>query len=243
MKQPETEAPETHYAVVRYNGLQVRIEEGESVVVGRRSTCDVRVGSPEPGPEDLGISRRAATVSLAQGRMWVTNDSTSQAVTVCPATGATHILDGRGDTVSLTDAELDLIIEGRVLTYRISIERSYVPKPDVEDEPPTEAPPTQSALPLSERERRVLTAICEPLLVSSTRNGRPATYGEASARLHLAKHTVKNQMDALREKLICLGVPGISGADAKDALARYAVRCGSVTRADLGLLDPGSDQA
>lgn len=212
------------------------VGDGESISIGRQSSCEVRIGAGDPGPEDLGVSRRAATLSHAQGRIWIRNDSTTQPVRVQPDAGEGYVLD-RGDMVSLAESRVDLVVEGQVKTYRITVELPVGTARRDEDEPVTVSPATQGALPLKPRERRLLAALCEPLLKGSGRQARPASYREVAARLRLSDHTVRNQLDALRDELLRRGIPGMIGPDAKDNLARYAVRSGSVTPSDLTALE------
>jgi len=138
--------------------------------------------------------------------------------------------------VSLAEAFMDVVLEGQIMTYRLSVELPRLASQADNDEPPTISPATQGTLPLTPRERRLLAALCEPLLVASGREVRPASYREIAARLHLSDHTARNQLDALRDQLLRLGIPGMLGPQAKDNLARYAVRSGSVTAADLEAL-------
>jgi hypothetical protein len=153
--------------------------------------------------------------------------------------GAEHVLDRRGDIVSVAAESLDVVIEGQVLTYRLVVELTgEAPIPGYE-EPETVSPVTRAALPLTARERQLLTAVCEPLLVPSAHRARPASYREAAARLGLSEHTVRNQLDELRNRLAQMGIPGLFGPEAKDALARYAVRSCSITVAHIDGLRHG----
>ena len=80
-------------ATVSHGDSQATIEEGQRVRIGRSTVCDVQVGSgADGGPEDLGVSRTAATVSMQDGRLWVRNDSASQPVYLVPGTGPTRVL-------------------------------------------------------------------------------------------------------------------------------------------------------
>jgi len=224
-------------AVVSFGRQRWALADGDSISIGRQSSSDVRVGANEPGPEDLGISRRAATLSHAQGRIWVRNDSTTQPVYVRPLAGAGYVLEHRGDMISVTEPHLEVVLEGQVMTYRIFVEPSAVAPSDSPEEPATVSPETQGTLPLRSRERRLLAALCEPLLTASGREARPASYREIGARLGLSDHTVRNQLDALREQLFRRGIPGMIGPEAKDNLARYAVRSGSITPRDMEVLE------
>jgi hypothetical protein len=227
-------------AIVTLGGRRWDLPEGRSLRIGRQSTCDVKIGAADPGPEDLGVSRLAATVSHAQGRVWIRNESTSQPVRIRPDQGGDYVLDRRGDMISLGDLWLEVVLDGQIRRYTVVVE---VPASDRAgeraDDQPTASPSTQASLPLTPRERHLLTAVCEPLLVSGG-SRRPASYREAASRLGLSDHTVRNQLDAMRSRLGDLGIPGMLGPDAKDELARYAVRSGSITPADLDHLDSPS---
>lgn len=210
-----------------------RLSDGESVFVGRGASCDIRIGAPDPGPEDLGVSRRAATLTYAAGQLWVRNDSSAQPVYVHPTTRPPRLLDHRGETVSFGDQKLDVVIEGHVLTYHVGVE-VMLATPVEEEDPPTLSPATESRLPLLARERRLVAALCEPLLTGVA--PRSASYNQVAERLGRSHHTVRNQLDLLRARLAVLGVPGMTGQEAKETLARCAVRSRSVTLADLEAL-------
>jgi hypothetical protein len=139
--------------------------------------------------------------------------------------------------VSLADPATTVVLEGQIRTYQITVRIPHPAPQDKADEPPTLAPATQAALSVNPRERRLLAALCEPLLKSAGPNARPATYREIASRLALSEHTVRNALDALREQLLIIGIPGMTGPEAKDNLARYAVRSGSITSRDLDLLN------
>jgi hypothetical protein len=224
-------------ALVLHEDERLSLAEGESLSVGRQSGCDLRIGSVDRGPEDLGVSRRAATISHAQGRLWVRNDSTTLPVYVRPSLGQECVLERRGDMVSFAEPVVDVALEGQIKLYRIRIELPFAAGVTADAGPATVAPATRSRLPLTDRERRLLVALCEPLLRGAARAARPASYKEVAERVGLSDHTVRNALDALRERLIAIGIPGMVGPDAKDNLARYAVRSGSVTPADLKVLD------
>ncbi|HYR64325.1 MAG TPA: hypothetical protein VET24_17055 [Actinomycetota bacterium] len=60
-------------AWVRLGQARSELPDGGSLTVGRRSTCDIRVGAATPGPENLGVSRQAATLTYGNDRPWVGN--------------------------------------------------------------------------------------------------------------------------------------------------------------------------
>lgn len=207
------------------------IAEGKSVSVGRRSSSDLQVGNPAYGPEDLGVSRQAATISHAQGHIWVRNDSATQPVYARAIPGPDYVLDRRGDMVALVGPHVEVVLEGRVRRYVVVVDRHPGEAGLEADDPITLSPATQWSLPLADTERRYLTAICAPLLLGA--GAKPGSYRDAGELLGVTAHVVRNQLDATRERLALLGIPGMLGSEAKDALARYAVRSGTVTAADL----------
>src|SRR5262245_8192136 len=121
-----------------------------------------------------------------------------------------QVLEARGDMLALAEPHFEVVVKGRVLTYRISID---LPHPNsstvVDDDAPRTSPPTVVTLQLSDRERRYLAAVCEPLLRPVSPNARPASYAEAAARLGLARSTLRNCLDELRRRLLDAGVPGM----------------------------------
>ncbi len=228
--------PQWSGASVSFREQRWEISEGQSLSIGRQSSCDVQVGARSPGPEDLGVSRRAATVSSALGRIWFRNDSTSQPVFIRPAVGKGYVLDHRGDMISLGDARVELVLEGQIMAYRLTVQLpGGTPTPDHE-EPLTLSPATRGQLPFTERQRRLVAALCEPLLIGTGWDRRPASYRQIAEVLGLSEHYVRNQLDELRESLVDMGIPGMIGPEAKDNLAYYAVRSASVTVADVAVL-------
>src|SRR5262245_19294049 len=174
----------------------------------------------------------------AQGSIWVRNDSATQALYVHCTGRVEQVLEARGDMLALAEPHFEVVVRGRVLAYRISIDLPHANRSAVvDDAAPSTSPPTVVTLQLSDRERRYLAAVCEPLLGGVGTNARPASYAEAAARLGLARSTLRNCLDDLRRRLLDAGVPGMDSPDAKDLLARYAVRTHSITDGDLTLLD------
>ncbi len=222
------------------HGEQVaELTEGGQLRLGRSSTNEVRVGCDGPeGPEDLGVSRTAATVSVRDGRLWVRNDSSSQPLYLVPDVGPTRVLEGRDEIASLPTEQVTLQFRGRIRTHEVVVELSG-PEPEVDRTPTSEldGPATQFLLEFTPAERRIVTALCEPLLVARGDRARPASYAEGAARLFLSRSRVENCVADVVKKYAAAGVPGLEGPDAKDNLCRYAVRSGSIVPGDLSLLD------
>jgi hypothetical protein len=227
-------------ARLTYRGVGVTLTEGQQVRLGRSSSSDLRIGAGNEDPEDLGVSRHAATVSVRDGRVWVRNDSASQPVYLVPASGPTRTLDGEGEIASLPEARLTVQFRGRILTHDVDVE---VEGGSGVDHPPPDSdaePATQFLLDLSPAERRILTALAEPLLTERGDDARPASYAQGAERTFLSRSRVENCVADLVRRFSAAGIPNLEGPEAKDNLCRYAVRSGSITRADLALLDPPS---
>lgn len=220
-------------ATVTHGAQTVSIEDSGRVRVGRSSVCDLQVGHGEDGPEDLGVSRTAATISLQDGRLWVRNDSGSQPVYLVPETGPTRVLENQDEIASLPTARVTVQLRGRIRTHEVQIELATEPTLGTTRPIPTDGPATQYLLEFTNAERRILTALCEPLLTKSGDQARPASYAQAAERLFLSRSRVENCIADLVKKFASAGVPGLEGPEAKDNLCRYAVRSGSIGPDDL----------
>jgi hypothetical protein len=228
-------------ARISHRGRTLEVGEGSEIRLGRGSTSDVVVGAAEPdsGPEDLGVSRAAATVSVRDGRLWVRNDSSSQPLYLVPETGPTRVLENKDEIASLPGDEVTIQFRGRIRTHEVHVELVGAAE---RSEPTTSAAmvdgtATQYLLEFTPAERRILTALCEPLLVERGDRAQPASYAQAAERVFLSRSRVENCVADLVKKFAAAGVPNLEGPEAKDHLCRYAVRSGSIVQADLRLLE------
>ena len=222
-------------ATVSHGDSQATIEEGQRVRIGRSTVCDVQVGSgADGGPEDLGVSRTAATVSMQDGRLWVRNDSASQPVYLVPGTGPDPGAREPGRDRLAAHRPGHRAAPGPHPHPRRHRRAGAVPATLGDTRPiPTDGPATQYLLEFTNAERRILTALCEPLLTKSGDQAKPASYAQAAERLFLSRSRVENCIADLVKKYASAGVPGLEGPEAKDNLCRYAVRSGSISSTDL----------
>jgi hypothetical protein len=94
---------------------------------------------------------------------------------------------------------------------------------------------------LSPAQYRLLVALCEPVLRPAAGDARPATYRQVGEVLGRQPGYVRNAFRQIRETLAGAGVPGLvqdderigAEEDFRLPLARWAVRTGTVTVADL----------
>lgn len=233
-----TSSSDTTLALVTHGDRTVELREGESLRLGRSSTCELQVGAAAGEPEDLGVSRTAATVSVRDGRVWVRNDSTSQPVYLVPDTGPTRTLEGKDEIASLPADHVAIQLRGRIRTHEVQVALETGAEPrERSTQADIDGPITQYLLIFTPAERRILAALCEPLLVARGDRARPASYAEGAARLFLSRSRVENCVGDLVKRFAATGVPGLEGPEAKDNLCRYAVRSGSITSADLQTID------
>jgi hypothetical protein len=231
---------EGRVARIAHGGRTLEVREGGDIHLGRGSTSDVIVGAAgdDGSPEDLGVSRSAATVSVRDGRLWVRNDSSSQPLYLVPVTGSTRVLEGKDEIASLPGDEVTIQFRGRIRTHEVQVELLGAPEPEPEASAAmVDGTATQYLLEFTPAERRILTALCEPLLVDRGDKAKPASYAQAAERVFLSRSRVENCVADLVKKFASAGVPNLEGPEAKDHLCRYAVRSGSIVQADLRLLD------
>ncbi|MBO3753021.1 hypothetical protein J5X84_43850 [Streptosporangiaceae bacterium NEAU-GS5] len=98
--------------------------------------------------------------------------------------------------------------------------------------PPTSEVVTITApFPLTPAQRKVVEALCVPMLSQRGAGAAPATYQQIRKTLGLSPQYVRNVIQTVRETLTGYGVPDLvaddptrPGADFRWSLARYAIR-------------------
>ncbi len=173
----------------------------------------------------------------------IRNESRSKPLVMRPPAGEDRIVEPSTGTTSLPYPRFDLVLSGSagvVVSIQVDATR-LTPDAHVRD-PPTRAPDTKSEpIALSRAQRRVLRALCEPLLTESGPRAAPATYAQIGQRIGRQPGYVRNVIKTLRESLAGYGVPGlvregtaVGPDDFRWELARWAIRSGCVTAAHLG---------
>ena len=225
-------------ALVRYGDAAWQLHSGGVLTFGRGAGCDIRLA------DDPHLSRRAGALLGQDGYLVIRNDSTSKPIVLRPPVGEDRVIEPAAATTSLPLRRFDLILyaAGGVPVV-LAVDAG--PPPPAPDWLPGGAASTVTApITLSPTQRRVLLALCEPMLTLRGPAARPATYAEIGQRLDLKPGYVRNVVKALRETLTGHGLAGLS-EDAQDsavddfrhALAQWALRSGWVGPAQLGELD------
>jgi hypothetical protein len=142
-----------------------------------------------------------------------------------------------------------VVVTGRFGTeYAIHVDvRGLAPAP-VRPGPDPQTPTTVSSPPinLTPSQRRLLIALCEPLLTRAGPLASPATYRQIGQRVGRRPGYVRNVLKQVRELLAGQGVASMVAfrvdqvhEDFRLPLAMWAIHSGTVTAADL----PGLDDA
>jgi hypothetical protein len=217
------------------------VPPGQEVTVGRSRACDLRIAYE---PEDDHVSRHTATLRVMADCVLIRNASSSKLITLRPPTGAARTIEPGAATTSLPWRQFDVVITGRFgRDYVVHVDARGLPPSRSElEEEESDSSPTVVVPPivLTPAQRRLLTALCEPLLTRSGQEASAATYRQVAERVGRRPGYVRNVFKQVREKLDSHGVPGLVSRERPDAaedfrlpLAMWAIRSGTITHADL----------
>ncbi|MBT0769683.1 hypothetical protein KIH74_12165 [Kineosporia sp. J2-2] len=216
------------------------VPPGQEVTVGRSRACDLRVAFE---PEDDHVSRHSATLRVLADCVLIRNVSSSKLISLRPLTGAARTVEPGAATTSLPWRQFDVVITGRFgRDYVVHVDARGLPPSSTALEEESDSSPTVVVPPimLTPAQRRLLTALCEPLLTRSGTQASAATYRQVAERVGRRPGYVRNVFKQVREKLDSHGVPGLVSRERPDAaedfrlpLAMWAIRSGTITHADL----------
>lgn len=231
-------------AHVRHGTASWRLGASGSLTFGRGRECDVRLAHE---PEDDYVSRVAGRIELLADAVLVRNTSTSKVLHLQPHARAEITLSPLTAVAALECGFVRVVVPGSHGTrHLLSISSSddaasAERRPEVVDLVGMTREPLLSA-----RERMVLAALCEPLLVGG-RDRRPADYRTVAARTAQSQPVVRKLLDAVRERLSNeFGAPGLRSEDGatrhgavsySSALAVWATSTGLINHHDLEALD------
>ncbi|MEU4560182.1 hypothetical protein AB0F72_17500 [Actinoplanes sp. NPDC023936] len=222
--------------IVGFGERQWTLTVGEIATIGRSQSSTI------PLPADPHLSRRAGSLRVLDDCLLVRNESARKPLVLRPPSGEDRVVEPQAATTSLPFPRFEIVfagVHGHAVSVHVDASR-LTPDPLVPD-PQTRAPATAAdPVQLTAAQRRMLVALCAPLLRESGPRALPATYAEIEARLDLRPQYVRNLLKALRETLTGYGVTGLipdddgpRHDDFRWALARWAIRGGWVTAADL----------
>jgi hypothetical protein len=223
--------------LVSYGDSAWQLHAGDVLTFGRGPGCDIRLA------DDAHLSRRAGALLGQDGYLVIRNDSTSKPIVLRPPVGEDRVIEPSAATTSLPLSNFELMLYaagGSPVVLRVKT-GSSAPIPGSTSGP---ASTVTTPISLSHTQRRVLLALCEPILTLRGPAARPATYAEIGQRLGLRPGYVRNVVKVLRESLTGHGLAGLSddGQDAavddfRRALAQWAIRSGWVGAEQLTQLE------
>ncbi|EXG82335.1 hypothetical protein [Cryptosporangium arvum] len=229
-----------HPVTVHHERRLYPVTHGEELIFGRGRNCQIRLAHE---PEDTRVSRTAGSFSLLPDSVLIRNLSTSRELYLVAAQTPDRVLEPHSATTSLPHLTFDLVVvgnHGRTYPLRVDASRltatPAVRRPSRAQAGEKLTAPGADDLNLTPARRRLLAALCRPLL-----DGKddPATYREIAVRLGLNAGHVRNSLREVREMLAGAGVPGmvVAAADASPdlriALARWAIRNGVAADSEL----------
>ncbi|GIF67368.1 hypothetical protein Ais01nite_54030 [Asanoa ishikariensis] len=231
------------WIAVDFGRRQFPLRVGEVLTVGRARSCDLQL------PDDDHLSRRACSLRVLDDCVLIRNDSTRKPVVVRPPAGEDRVVEPGAATTSLPFPRFALVLTGRtgtVVTVTVDASRLAPNSPPVTPRQSLDRATALEPIELSAAQRRILVALCAPVLTESGPRAVPATYAQVGAKLGLQPQYVRNVVKTLREKLWGHGVHGLTPDDSDAAhddfrwtLVRWAVRSGWVTAVDVA----GGDDA
>jgi hypothetical protein len=229
--------------LVRFGGRQWALAPGRELTFGRGRDRDIRFGHD---PLDDHVSRLAGTLGGADAHVLVRNDSATRPVLVQVPGSVREIEPGEAVLLPRRRDFAVLVLGGYDVRYELRVATGHAEPIGPAGPPERVEPgsrPTVSAGPvrLTAAQRRVLVALCEPLLRPSGPDAGPATYRQIGARLERSPGYVRNVLKEVRETLAAAGVPGLlAGPDGEDGaydfrrpLAVWALRAAVVRPGDV----------
>jgi hypothetical protein len=236
------------YALISFGNERRLLVLDRELTIGRGRSCDLRIAHD---PEDDHVSRLTATVRTLEDCVLIRNESATKELALRPLVGSERAIGPGGATTSLPHPQFFLVATGRFgAEYAVHVDvRDLSPHQHRLDADPS-TPATVSALPISPTpaQRRLLAALCEPLLTRTGPRASPATYREIGQRVGRRPGYVRNALRRLREQLAAQGVAAMVtynvdrvSEDFRLPLATWAIHSGTITIADLNGLDGGQN--
>ena len=213
--------------LVDHGGRTWRLLSGGELTFGRG--LDVNIGLSHE-PPDLRVSRHAGTLRHLTETVLIMNTS-SRGVLTLMADGAVtrEISPGEAITCDPHRKFRVCVIGEYGQSYNLDVDASSLPEQESDDRPHGGVGTVLfTRYDLTPGQRRVLSALCAPLLAGEARS---ATAREIAESLTLRPNYVRNVLKDTRERLAAQGVPGLLGEDnpqaveaLRHALAQWAIR-------------------
>lgn len=225
--------------VVSYDKREIEIEPGGQLTFGRDEACDICL-RPSPSATDEGVSRIAGYLAAVGGYWRVVNNGQCDTSVL-----AIHYEERSPSTLFprrfavVDEPEMAIVVNGNVRKYLIAVKYPLdaLLAPLL---PPSPISPTTSRdrVQLTDKQRRAVLALFEPVLTSSLDEHQPAHYAQAAHRLGISESAVRRRIESVRTGCINVGAGGLDregGLEAessKPALLTYLLATNVVRRGD-----------
>ncbi len=230
------------YAVVSHGSGRQLLLLGQEMTIGRGVAAGLRIAHR---PVDDHVSRLTASLRTLPDCVLVQNLSSSKPIFVRPLVGAERLMDPGEATTSMPFAEFFVVVTGRFgREYAVHVDvQALVPERRRSPGDPME---TVDGTPvgLTAPQRKLLAALCEPLLTRCGSQAGPVTYRQVGARVGKSPSYVRTVLRRVRQQLAAQGVAALVAyhldkvcKDFRLALARWAINSGTITVADVKALD------
>lgn len=226
--------------VVAYTGRWWSLPLGGRITLGRSTDSDVCL------PDDVFLSRRAASLRVLADCVVIRNESSSRPFTLRPSAGEDRLVEPGAGTTSLPYDRFTLRFEGCAgAVTEVGVDASSLMRTGTTGAAGADADGATITVPLelTPSQERVLRTLCLPLVTRTGADAAPATYAEIGGELDLSPQYVRNVLKTIREQLSGHGEAGLTagqtggGDDFRWPLARWAVRNGLVPVVDVRTAD------
>jgi hypothetical protein len=211
---------------VTYQGKERRLARGEALTFGRGGDCTIRLAN------DSHISRTAGSITVLEDCVLIRNHSTTKPFVLRPLVGEDSVVEPGGAGTSLPHQQLQIVIAGMAgTTVLLDLDLTGVPATATTSGADADIVTTTQPFPLTGAQRKVVEALCAPMLSGRGADAAPATYQQIGTALGLSPQYVRNVIQTVRETLTGHGVPDLvsddptrPGGDFRWSLARFAIR-------------------
>jgi hypothetical protein len=214
---------------VAHQGTDRQLARGEALTFGRGADCTIRL------PNDSHISRTAGSITVLEDCVLIRNHSSTKPFVLRPVAGEDRVVEPGEAVTSLPHRRLQIVIAGMAGTaVHLDLEVSGVTSTagPADTKAPTSDVVTMTApFPLTRAQRRVIEALCAPMVSRRGADAAPASYHQIGTALNLSPQYVRKVIQTVRETLTGHGVPDLvtddptrPGTDFRWSLARYAIR-------------------
>ncbi len=194
------------------------------------------------------LHRRFLQVQREHELWWLVNVGSLISATVCDSGGGVQSWLSPGNRLPIVTSTTLIVFTAGPTTYELIARLADAPYGEIRAEVPAGGATTIGAITFTVSQRRLIVALCEPMLRrEGTGLSEIPSSAAAAARLGWTTTRFNRKLDNVCEKLDRIGVRGLRGGPKEHAtnrrarLVEYAVASRLVTWEDLSLLTIAAD--